>query len=126
MCADPSPRFAVSGVNFMSHHENHTATPRSWFDRLLERFHEWLFAAGEDSRAAARGWQVTRVPGSRRHVYRDPRWDTVHACEPCGGTGWWPYEDAVCPDCAGDGVVHAIPAAALAAEHTAGRTGGRS
>lgn len=126
MCADPSPSFAASGVNSMTHHEYHTDVPRSWFDRLLERFHNWLFATDEDARATARGWQVTRVPKSRRRVYRDPRWDTVHACEPCGGTGWWPYEDAVCPDCAGAGVVRSIPAAAVAAEQTAGRTGGRS
>jgi len=126
VCADPSPRFAASGVNPMTHHEKSTAASRTWFNRLLEHFHNWLFATDDDARATARGWQVTRVPNSRRRVYRDPRWDSLHECEPCGGTGWWPYEDAVCPDCAGIGVVRSIPAAAVAAEQTVGRTGGRS
>ena len=38
---------------------------------LLDR----VISARADAEARRRGHTVTRVPGSRTHVYRDPRWD---------------------------------------------------
>jgi hypothetical protein len=109
----------------MTEHDFHTVGARRRFERLLERFDNWLFATGDDARAADRGWQVSRVPKSRRRVYRDPRWDTVHACASCGGTGLHLLDETACPACAGIGVVRSTPAAAVAAGQPAGRTGGR-
>lgn len=40
-----------------------------------------------DDRALERGWTVTRVPGTRTHRYRDPRWDRRQTCDACGGSG---------------------------------------
>jgi len=34
-----------------------------------------LVSARADERARRMGFTVTRVPGSRVHLYRDPRWD---------------------------------------------------
>lgn len=109
----------------MTEHKFTTAGSRGWFASLLECFGNWLFAIDDDTRAADRGWQVSRVPKSRRRVYRDPRWDTVRACEGCGGTGLQLLDETGCPACAGVGVVHSTPAA-VAAGQPAERTGGRS
>ncbi|WP_410655007.1 hypothetical protein [Amycolatopsis sp. lyj-112] len=109
----------------MTHHETYTAERRSRFDRLLDHFDNWLNATEDDAVATARGRQVRRVPNSRRRVYRDPRWDTVHACEVCLGTGIRPSDAVFCPDCTGTGVVRSTPTVAAAAEQPAGRTGGR-
>lgn len=64
--------------------------PRKGFTRtvlsqLLIALEERLFA-GEDARARARGWEVSRRPGGGRR-YRDPRWDQVAECPECAGTG---------------------------------------
>ncbi|WP_236790713.1 hypothetical protein [Amycolatopsis sp. GM8] len=69
-----------------------------WLARLVERLDHWLFDA-EDARAKARGWQVRRRGSGR--VYRDPRWDLVHACAACAGEG--------CAACDGIGVIHDLP-----------------
>jgi hypothetical protein len=90
-----------------------TSGPRGWFDRLVLRLGEWLFAADEDARATARGWEVRRGARGTR-VYRDPRWNTVHACAACGGHGLIPADGAACPACAGTGVVRSAPAVAAA------------
>lgn len=71
-------------------------TRPGWLTRLAERIDDWLFAA-EDARAKSRDWQVTRRGLGR--VYRDPRWDSVHACEVCDGVG------GDCVVCGGTGVV---------------------
>ncbi len=109
----------------MAHHELHTAVRPNSFNRLLDRLTNWLLATEDDAKATARGWQVSRVPKSRRRVYRDPRWDTVHVCAPCGGTGLLQPDEIGCPACAGIGVVRSVPTAAVAADLSAGQTGVR-
>jgi hypothetical protein len=96
----------------MQDHNLPTSSKRGWFDRLLLRLGEWLFAADEDARATARGWEVRRGARGTR-VYRDPRWDTVHACASCGGHGLSPSDGTACPGCAGTGVVRRAPATAV-------------
>jgi hypothetical protein len=78
---------------------------------MLYRVGEWLFAADEDARATGRGWEVRRGARGTR-VYRDPRWDTVHACTSCGGHGLSLTDGMACPACAGIGVVRSAPAVA--------------
>jgi hypothetical protein len=96
----------------MQDHNLPTSRQRGWFDRLLDRAGEWLFADGEDARATARGWEVRRGAWGTR-TYRDPRWDTVHACSSCGGNGVRPTDGVACPDCAGTGVVRRTSATAV-------------
>ncbi|MEA5367160.1 hypothetical protein VA596_47070 [Amycolatopsis sp., V23-08] len=91
------------------HHNLPASGSRRWFDRVLE----WLFAAEEDARAEARGWQVHRAPNGRNRTYRDPRWDTVHACRDCGGHGLSPTDGAACPACAGTGVIRSATETAV-------------
>ncbi|MEV6879529.1 hypothetical protein [Amycolatopsis sp. NPDC051128] len=93
----------------MEDHNLPTSGQRGWFDRLLDRLGAWLFAAEEDARATARGWEVRRGPRGAR-TYRDPRWDTVHGCHSCGGHGLSLTDGAACPACAGTGVVRSAPA----------------
>ncbi|OXM63054.1 hypothetical protein CF165_32325 [Amycolatopsis vastitatis] len=104
-------------------HNLPTSGQRGWFDRLLDRLGEWLFAAEEDARAQARGLEVRRGPRGTR-TYRDPRWDTVHACSSCGGHGLSLTDGAACPACAGTGVVRSTPAAAVPVAD--GRKGART
>ncbi|KDN22838.1 hypothetical protein [Amycolatopsis rifamycinica] len=96
----------------MQDHNLPTSGQRGWFDRLLDRLGAWLFATEEDARAEARGWEVRRGARGTR-VYRDPRWDTVHACTSCGGHGLSLTDGAACPACAGTGVVRRAPATAV-------------
>ncbi len=97
----------------MPDHNLPTSREPGWFDRLVLRLGEWLFAADEDARAAARGWEVRRGARGTR-VYRDPRWDTVHACGSCGGHGLTLTDGVACVACAGTGVVRSAPAVAVA------------
>jgi hypothetical protein len=97
----------------MEDHNLPTSHTRGRFDRLLERLGNWLFATEEDARAEARGWQVHRAPNGRTRTYRDPRWDTVHACRDCGGHGLSPTDGAACPACAGTGVTRSAPETAV-------------
>jgi hypothetical protein len=78
-------------------------SPRStWWSHLLDRIDEHVSRPIDDD-ARRRGWTVTVTPGTRTHVYRDPRWDRRHQCEECDGTG---CEGArPCPWCEGTGVV---------------------
>ncbi|WP_081911168.1 hypothetical protein [Amycolatopsis vancoresmycina] len=96
----------------MPDHNLPTAGRPAWFDRLLDRLGAWLSADDEDARATARGWVVRRGARGTR-VYRDPRWDTVHACISCGGRGLGFTDGAACPACAGSGVVRRAPATAV-------------
>jgi hypothetical protein len=73
---------------------------------LLDR----LFA-DEDANALAHGWEIRRTRHGGRS-YRDPRWDTIQSCEPCGGTGWDAAGSAGCQPCAGTGVIRSTPATA--------------
>lgn len=41
---------------------------------LLDKL-DYLLTGHVDADARRRGLTVTRVPGSREHIYRDPRWD---------------------------------------------------
>jgi hypothetical protein len=97
----------------MEDHNLPTSGQRGWFDRLLDRLGSWLFATEEDARATARGWEVRRGARGAR-TYRDPRWDTVHACLPCGGDGLSLTDGAACPACAGTGVVRSASAVPVA------------
>jgi hypothetical protein len=78
-----------------------------WLTRLLDRIDERVSASIDDD-AFRRGWTVRRLPGTRTHVYRDPRWNRRRACESCAGSGL----DAMdpCETCDGVGVVTVIPA----------------
>lgn len=77
--------------------------PRNWWwTRLLDRIDERVSRPIDDD-ARQRGWSVYVLPGTRTHVYRDPRWDRRRVCEQCRGVG---SEGArPCPQCDGTGVV---------------------
>jgi hypothetical protein len=51
---------------------------RSFPARLVDILDRWL-SARADNRARARGHTITRVPGTRTQVYRDPRWARLAA-----------------------------------------------
>ncbi len=78
-------------------------SPRNgWWTRLLDMIDERVSRPIDDD-ARRRGWTVTVLPGTRTHVYRDPRWDRRRLCEHCGGSG---CEGArPCPPCGGTGVL---------------------
>jgi hypothetical protein len=75
---------------------------RSWWTRLLDRIDTRVSGPIDDD-ARRRGWTMTVRPGTRTHVYRDPRWDRRHACEECAGTGCEGVRP--CGWCDGTGVV---------------------
>lgn len=76
--------------------------PRSWLGRLLDAVGGWVFRA--DDRAAIQyGWQITTHHGALSRSYRDPRFDTLHACPRCNGSGG--RDDAPCVPCDGTGRV---------------------
>jgi hypothetical protein len=76
--------------------------PRSWLGRLLDAVGGWVFRA--DDRAAIQyGWQITTHHGGLSRSYRDPRFDTLHACPRCNGSGG--RDDAPCVPCDGTGRV---------------------
>ncbi len=81
-----------------------------WWTRLLDLLDERV-STGIDDDARRRGWNVTVLPGTRTHVYRDPRWDRRRLCEHCVGTG----RDGArpCPPCDGTGVVTDQPVDAI-------------
>lgn len=57
--------------------ENTTRTSKSRRNplKLLVDFLDALVSARADEAARRRGHTVTRIAGTRVHVYRDPRWD---------------------------------------------------
>jgi hypothetical protein len=55
-----------------------------------------------DVRAQELGLQISRVPGTRTQVYRDPRWDRRRECGCCSGTGLDGAQ--ACDSCTGTGV----------------------
>lgn len=73
-----------------------------WWTRLVDTFDEWISGPIDDD-ARRRGWTVTVLPGTRTHVYRDPRWDRRRLCEHCSGGGC----EGACPcgPCGGTGVL---------------------
>ena len=79
---------------------------RGWWTRLLDRIDERVSGPIDDD-ARRRGWTVTVLPGTRTHVYRDPRWDRRRVCEACEGSG----RDGArpCPPCDGTGVITEQP-----------------
>ena len=80
--------------------------PARWWTRLLDRIDERVSDAIADD-ARRRGWTVGVRPGTRTHVYRDPRWNRRRLCAACGGSG---CEGArPCPPCAGTGVITEQP-----------------
>jgi hypothetical protein len=54
---------------------------RSLLTRLLDVFDRWV-STRADERARALGHTVRRIPGTRTHVYRDPRWSGIGVGEP--------------------------------------------
>jgi hypothetical protein len=81
-----------------------------WWTRLLDLLDERV-STGIDDDARRRGWNVTVLPGTRTHVYRDPRWDRRRLCEHCSGTGC--HGARPCPPCDGTGVVTDQPVDAI-------------
>ncbi|MFL6129531.1 MAG: hypothetical protein ACJ73E_10750 [Mycobacteriales bacterium] len=84
-------------------------TPRSSIlARILattNRLGDALFARA-DARARGCGWEVDRSRSGLHRAYRDPRFDQLHRCVPCGGSGRNPH-GADCARCYGTGrVVH--------------------
>lgn len=77
-----------------------------WWTHLLDRIDERVSRPIDDD-ARRRGWTVTVLPGTRTHVYRDPRWDRRRVCEHCGGSGGDGARP--CPPCEGTGVVTDLP-----------------
>ena len=58
-----------------------------------------------DLDGVTRGWEIHRERPLRR-VYRDPRWNSIVACDDCQGTG---LEGArPCPGCAGQGRIQLV------------------
>ena len=90
----------------MEHNDTRGRIPRNgWWTRLLDMIDERVSRRIDDD-ARRRGWTVTVGPG-RVHTYRDPRWDSRHACEECRGTGCLGARP--CDWCDGVGVVTERP-----------------
>ena len=68
---------------------------------LIRGFGSWLFQA-EDARARQHGWQIAVNRGGLGRTYWDPRFDRLHRCPACGGTGTCPDGES-CGPCAGTG-----------------------
>jgi hypothetical protein len=82
-------------------------SPRNgWWTRLLDMIDERV-SGPIDADARRRGWTVSIRPGTRTHVYRDPRWDRRRICEECGGSGC--AGARLCPPCDGTGVITEQP-----------------
>jgi hypothetical protein len=63
-----------------------------------------LLFRDDDARARRRGWKVTILHRGFGRAYRDPRFDLLHACPACLGTGTGlPSQD--CDRCSGTGRV---------------------
>ena len=90
----------------MDHH-THGRLPRiRWWTRLLDVIDERVSGPIDDD-ARRRGWTRHTRPGTRTHVYRDPRWDHRRLCDVCEGSG---REGArPCPPCDGTGVITEQP-----------------
>jgi hypothetical protein len=74
--------------------------PRSWLGRLLDAVGGWVFQA-DDRTAIQNGWQITTHHRGLGRSYRDPRFDTLHACSRCNGSG--ERDDEPCAPCSGTG-----------------------
>ena len=84
-------------------------TPRSSvLTRILvttNRLGDVLFARA-DARARDCGWAVSRSRSGLHRSYRDPRFDLLHGCVRCGGSGRNP-RGTDCARCVGTGrLVH--------------------
>lgn len=71
----------------------------------IRRVGEALFRE-DDALARQQGWQVTVVSGGLGRRYRDPRFDALHACRRCDGSGETGSEP--CALCGGSGRVTQI------------------
>lgn len=60
-----------------------------WLNRHLSAFGERLFKDA-DKAADQHGWQITRTQGGLGRTYRDPRFDSLHQCPACAGSGLTP------------------------------------
>lgn len=70
--------------------------------RLLDLIDDHITARA-DSLAREMELEITRIPGTRTHSYRNPVWDLRRACPLCSGTG---LDGArPCDPCTGTGVV---------------------
>ena len=76
--------------------------PRTrWWTRLIDMIDERVSGPIDDD-ARRRGWEVYTLPGTRTHVYRDPRWDRRRLCDHCRGSGCEGAQP--CGPCDGTGV----------------------
>lgn len=77
--------------------------PRTrWWTRLLDAI-DGRISGPIDDDARRRGWTVVVLPGTRTHVYRDPRWNRRRLCDRCSGSGC--VGARPCGPCDGTGVV---------------------
>lgn len=84
-----------------------------WLRKLVtaqvERLSWWVAAVGarlyavDDRIAIHDGLTVTRRLGGLTRSYRDPGFDSLHSCSPCGGRG--AVDELWCPPCGGTGRV---------------------
>jgi hypothetical protein len=101
----------------MSHGTTHTNHFKiyshllTWLKTCLLRLGDRVFAT-TDADARQHGWQITPTPGGLGRRYRDPRFDTLAACEGCRGHGAKGTRKP-CWTCGGIGRIVVRPAAYL-------------
>ena len=76
--------------------------PVRWLSKVIEAVGNRVFRA-DDQWAIEHNLQITPRHGGLSRSYRDPRFDTLHACPRCSGSGGNPGEP--CAACAGTGRV---------------------
>ena len=57
-----------------------------WLGRLSERVGRRLFSTS-DRNAAQYGWDITVIQAGLGRSYRDPRFNDLHSCFRCDGSG---------------------------------------
>ncbi len=80
----------------------------AWLRVRSARLGERVFSA-DDNAARQLGWQVTPIYAGLGRRYRDPRFDSLAACQRCGGRGGTGRGDR-CLACAGAGRIVLGPA----------------
>jgi hypothetical protein len=84
-----------------------------WLARVTGRLVLLIGTAGgqlfqaEDADARHHGWQITARRGGLARTYRDPRFDSLHSCAICRGTGNG-LADQACERCAGTGRITVV------------------
>jgi DnaJ-class molecular chaperone len=104
-------------------HENSIkphSRPLTWAEAVFQNLTTRLFS-NDDATARQHGWQVTPTRHGLGRRYRDPRFDTIAACNGCSGTGADPG-GAQCRNCSGGGRIVSKPSAPSSANAPSGRT----